>query len=116
MLWGSGTSAMCILIALWGTSLSWAIYPILFILVVTAFGWGGVHLTLVAELAGKELAGRAAGAAGVVVNTGTLVGPILFGYLVDSSGSYQSAWLSSAVWGAVCVVALLFVREERRRI
>ena len=96
--------------------LSWAIYPILVILGVTAFGWGGVSLTLVAELAGKELAGRVTGATGVAVNIGSLVGPILFGYLVDRSGSYQSAWLSSAAWGAVCVVALLFVREERRRI
>jgi len=116
MLWGGLAGAMCMLIALWGTSLSWELYPILIILGVTAIGWGGLHLTLVAELAGTELAGTATGATGVAVNAGTLVGPILFGYLVDVSGSYQLAWLSGVVFAAICVAALFFVREEKRRI
>ena len=107
-------SAVCFLLTLWGTSLSWAIYPVFFILGASAFGWGGVQLTLVAELAGKELAGRAAAAAGVTVNAGALVGPILFGYLVDASGSYRLVWLFSTVFSVICVVTLFFVREERR--
>jgi len=116
MLWGGLAGVMCMLIALWGTSLSWELYPILVILGVTAIGWGGLHLTLVAELAGTELAGTATGATGVAVNAGTLVGPILFGYLVDVSGSYQLAWLSGVVFAVICVAALFFVREEKRRI
>ncbi|MFC2066365.1 MFS transporter [Chloroflexota bacterium] len=116
VLLGGGASAMCIIIPILGTSLSWALYPIILILGVTAFGWGGVLLTLVAELAGKELAGTATGAAGVVITLGATLGPILFGYLIDSSGSYQLAWFSIAVCSALGAIALLAVREERRRI
>jgi len=116
MLWGGITCAMCILITLGGTSLSWALYPILFVLGMTAIGWGGIWLTLVAELAGLELTGRAISIAGVLVMAGSILGPILFGYLVDTSGSYQPAWLSCAVFAAICVIILIFVQEKRRTI
>jgi len=113
MLWGGIACAMCLLIALWGGSLSWALYPILFILGVTAIGWGGIHLTLVAELAGKELAGTATGTVMLITVAGGVIGPWFFGYIVDISGSYQLAWLACAICAAVCVLALLFVREEK---
>ncbi len=125
MLWGGIACAMCVLITLFGASLSWALYSILsalgfallgFALGVGAIGWGGVHLTLVAELAGKELVGTATGVFGVAVMGGAILGPILFGYIVDATGSYQLAWLSCAVFAAICVAALFFVREGRRRI
>lgn len=115
MLWGGIAGAMCLLIALWGPALSWALYPVLFILGVTSIGWGGVHLTLVAELAGKELAGTATGAVSTLTAAGGVIGPVLFGYIVDVSGSYQLAWLACAVCAALCVLALLFVQEERRQ-
>ncbi|MFC1935686.1 MFS transporter [Chloroflexota bacterium] len=116
ILWGGIACAMCILITLWGATLSWALYPILFTLGVTSIGWGGVHLTLVAELAGSELVGTATGVVSVITVVGMILGPILFGYIVDASDSYQLAWLSLTVFAAICVAALLFVREERRRI
>ena len=116
ILWSGISCAICILIALWGTSLAWVLYPILFIFGVTAIGWGGIYLTLVAELAGLELTGRATGITGVFVMAGCMLGPTLFGYLVDISDSYQSAWLSCAVFAAICVIILLFVREEKRTI
>ena len=116
ILWSGITCAMCILITLGGTSLSWALYPILFVLGVAAIGWGGIYLTLIAELAGMELTGRATGITGVFIMAGSILGPILFGYLVDTSGSYQLAWLSGAVFAAICTVVLFFVREERRMI
>jgi MFS family permease len=116
MLWGGIACAMCILITLGGAGLSWALYPSLFVLGVTSIGWGGVHLTLVAELAGRELAGTAVGSVGVVGMAGCLLGPVLFGYIVDVFGSYQLAWLSCAVSAALCVAALFFVREGTTRV
>jgi len=116
MLWAGIASAMCLLIALWGPGLSWALYPILFILGITSIGWGGIHLTLVAELAGKELAGTATGTVMLITAVGGVVGPVLFGYIVDVSGSYRLAWLSFAISAAICVLVLLFVREDRIRI
>ena len=63
----------------------------------------------------RDLAGTATGVTGVVTVAGMVLGPISFGYIVDASGSYQLAWLFCTVCAAVSVVALLFVREERRR-
>jgi len=116
MLWAGIACAMCLLVAFRGSSLSWGLYPILFILGVTAIGWGGLYLTLVGELAGVELAGRIASIVSLIVISGVALGPWLFGYIVDTSNSYQLAWLCCAALSAVCIIALLFVREERRRI
>lgn len=115
MLQSGIASVVCILIALWGVSLSWALFPVLFILGVAATGWGGIHLTLTAELAGTEMAGRATGVVAAVNIVGFILGPILFGYVVDASG-YQWAWLSLAICALLCVAALYFVREERRKL
>ncbi len=116
ILWGGIACAICILVAFFGSVLSWGLYPALFVFGVTAIGFGGLHLTLVAELAGKEIAGTAAGINGVAAMIGNILGPILFGYIVDRSGSYQLAWLLMAIFAAIGVLAMLLVREERRRL
>jgi ACS family hexuronate transporter-like MFS transporter len=116
MLWSAITCLTSMIITLWGESLSWELYPVLFIFGVTAIGWGGIHLTLIAELAGKELAGTVLAVLGAVAYVGCILGPLLFGYIVDISGSYQLAWLTLTVLAAVSAIAIFFVREERRRI
>jgi len=114
LLWAGGASAMCLMIALWGQSLSWALYPVLFILGVTSIGWGGIHLTLLAEMAGKERVGTATGAVLAVTMIGGVLGPIIFGYIVDLTGTYQMAWLAMAASAAISVLAMLFVHENKR--
>lgn len=116
MLWVGVTCLVCLLIALWGRSLSWGVYPVLFIFGVTAIGWGGVYLALVAELTDTRFVGTVTGITGVFAVLGGMVGPILFGYIVDVTGSYRLAWLSGAAFSALCVVLLLFVHEEKRRV
>ena len=80
-----------------------------------AMGWGGLWATLLGELAGKELAGTASAASASANVLGIMVGPVLFGYIVDTQGSYQIAWLFPALLGALSVVFLSLVREHRRR-
>jgi len=116
MLWGGISGVMCLLVAIWGPALSWALYPVLFILGVTSIGWGGLHLTLIGELAGKELVGTASGTVMLITAAGGVIGPILFGYIVDVTNSYQPAWMFCAIMSAICVLSLYFVREDRRRI
>jgi MFS family permease len=95
---------------------SWIIIPLSFILGFTGGGWGGVHLTLVGEFAGRELAGLVAGLAAVVALIGNIIGPPLFGYIIDTTGSYRTGWQLLAGVALVGVVLLLFVREGKRRI
>jgi len=108
--------AMCLLVGLIGSHLSWALYPVLFMLGLAATGFGGVFIALISELGGRQGAGKATGLAITVTMGGSMFGPIVFGHIVDVSASYELAWLSLAFMSAFCVLLLLFVREGRKRI
>ncbi|MEE9399867.1 MAG: MFS transporter, partial [Dehalococcoidales bacterium] len=111
------TFAMCLLLSfLERGSPFWIIGPICFVLGLAAIGWGGLHLTLVGEIAGKELAGIVTGVSTVILVSGHVIGPPTFGYIVDVTGSYEVAWRLLAILAAVAMVLLFFVREERKRI
>ena len=109
-------AAGCLVLGVFGTRLSWLLYPIVFILGVGAIGFGGVYLTLLSELGGRGGAGKAAGLGSTVAVFGSILGPPTFGHIVDVSGSYQIAWLSLALMGVLCVVLLLFVKEQKSKI
>ncbi len=92
----------------------WTLFTILAILGLTAVGWGGLWLTLVGEFAGKEHIGMVVGFSTMIVALGSAIGPSIFGYLVDLSGSYQPAWLLLAIFAAMCGTLIFFVRETKR--
>jgi MFS family permease len=94
----------------------WIIVPVSSILGLVAIGFGGLHLTLVGEIAGRELAGTVIGVSAAISMAGSIIGPPVFGYIVDTTGSYRLAWQLLALLAAVAAVLLLFVREEKRRI
>ena len=110
------TSVMCLLVALFGPNLSWGIYPVFFLFGIGGIGFGGILLTLLAEFGGPHGAGKATGLSTTVVMVGSILGPVVFGHIVDTSGSYKLAWLSSAFMAALCVLLLLFVRERKRKL
>ena len=83
---------------------------------LAAIGWGGLFATLLAELAGTQLAGRASGTGSGILLLGVMIGPLLFGYIVDSTGSYQAAWFTMALSAAICVIFISLVREHKRRV
>ena len=89
----------------------WLVYPCLALLGATAVGWGGLFGTLAGEIGGHANAGFAAGLAAAVVNLGIIVGPPLFGLLVDVSGSYVLSWVAMAVAGGLTTGCFLLVRE-----
>jgi len=116
VLMASTASAMCLLLGLFGSHLSWALYPVLFLLGLGGIGFGGIFLTLMSELGGRYGAGKAAGLGGTIAMAGIVFGPVVFGHIVDTSGSYELAWLSSAFVAALCIVLLIFVKEEKKKI
>jgi len=109
--------AMCLIFAFFEqSSPSWLIILISFILGFVAIGWGGLHLTLVGEFAGRELAGVVTGLSSLVVLSGNIIGPPIFGYIIDTTGSYQIGWQFLAIMAILALALLLFVREGRRKI
>jgi cyanate permease len=104
------------MLGLFGANLSWGIYPVIFVLGVGGIGFGGVYLTLLSELGGRGGAAKAAGFGSTIGVGGSVLGPPVFGYIVDATGSYNAAWLLQAFMAALCVLLLNFVREEKRKI
>jgi sugar phosphate permease len=61
-----------------------------------AFGWVGLYFALVAEIGGPRYAGVLTGLSVVFSWSGVLVGPPLFGLLLDATNSYTWSWLTLA--------------------
>lgn len=82
---------------------------------LSAIGWNGVHMTFIAEVAGRELSATAAAFSLLLTYIGIMVGPPLFGRIVDATGSYALALQALAVLTALAVLILQAVRVERAR-
>ena len=65
-----------------------------------AFGYMGLYLALVAEIGGARYAGLLTGVAVSFAWSGVLVGPPLFGLVLEATGSY------ALPWGLLTVVAI----------
>ena len=55
-------------------------------------GWPGVYNALVTEIVGRTHAATGVGLCLTLTELGTVVGPPLFGFIVDVADSYQIAW------------------------
>jgi sugar phosphate permease len=64
---------------------------------VGAFGWVGLYFALVAEVGGARYAGVLTGVATMFAWSGVLVGPPVFGVLLELTQSYRAPWLALAV-------------------
>jgi MFS transporter, ACS family, aldohexuronate transporter len=73
---------------------------------IGAFGWVGLYLALAAEVGGPRYAGLLTGLAVACAWSGVLVGPTLFGELLEVTGRYRWPWLGAAVTGLAAAIAL----------
>ncbi|HEV8615415.1 MAG TPA: MFS transporter [Methylomirabilota bacterium] len=70
-----------------------------------AFGWVGLYFALVAEIGGAHYAGLLTGLAVAFAWSGVLIGPPIFGVLLETTGGYAAPWLVlSAIALAVAVM------------
>ncbi|HEU5319332.1 MAG TPA: MFS transporter [Methylomirabilota bacterium] len=77
---------------------------------IGVFGWVGLYFALVAEIGGARYAGLLTGVAVSCAWSGVLVGPPLFGLVVEATGGYTAAWLLLA--GIAVTVALALARLQ----
>ena len=90
-----------------GARLPAAVLPALAVaLGIAAFGWVGLYFALVAEIGGARSAGLLTGLAVIFAWGGILIGPPLFGLLVDLTDSYRLAWLALAAAAVTVAVTL----------
>jgi ACS family hexuronate transporter-like MFS transporter len=78
---------------------------------MAAFGWVGLYFTLVAEIGGARYAGLLTGVAVMFSWSGVLVGPPLFGALLQTTTHWTIPWLLLA--GVGLAVALVLPRPAQ---
>jgi sugar phosphate permease len=82
-----------------------ALFLVLFIFGFSAVGWNGVHQAFIGEFSGEKSAGRAIGFCLAIGFLGSLSGPVLFGKIIDATGTYRIAWFSLS---GIMVLAFIF--------
>jgi MFS family permease len=83
-----------------------AIVPLALVAGAGAFGWVGLYFALVAEIGGPRYAGLLTGVAVACAWSGVLVGPPLFGLVVEATGGYAAGWLVLAAIAVSVAIAL----------
>jgi len=76
-----------------------------------AVGWNGVQISFLSELARPGSEGRAVGLGQTIQQPGILVGPFLFGLIVDATGSFRPAWLLLAGFLGLAMLIMSAAQE-----
>lgn len=124
LLFGGRRKVIMVIIAVTATVSSFALalltpdlpHPALWLLLVAAglstIGWNGINMTFVAELAGRQSSGAAAGLNLTGSYLGVLFGPPLFGLLVDATQSYTPAFVAAGCVGLVSIALASSIRPN----
>ncbi len=94
----------------------WAMLGVIVLFGFTAIGWGGMNLILASEFAGKENAGLAVGYSAMISLIGNLVGPPIFGWMADATGTYSLGWWFLTASALFSVILLLLIQESKRKV
>jgi len=86
------------------------VVPLAVVAGAAAFGWVGLYFALVAEIGGARYAGLLTGVAVAFSWSGVLVGPPVFGVVLQATGSYTMPWLMLA--GIAVAVAVTLPRPR----
>lgn len=114
---GCITTLMCSVLGLMpGGAYVWFVFMSVLILGFSAMGHNAVMITFVGESTCRELSGVAVGLLLTMISIGVIIGPPLFGYTVDLTETYSSAWLMLAFSMAAATALLTFFVKETKLI
>lgn len=91
------------------------VVPLVLVAGAGAFGWVGLYFALVAEVGGMRFAGLLTGVGVTFAWSGVLVGPPIFGVVLEATGSYRFPWLLLAACTVAVTVALARLRPLVQR-
>jgi MFS family permease len=113
MLIAAGAAACSFALSLIGPGVPQPLlWGLLIVTGLTAVGWNGINMTFVAELAGRSASATAAGVNLTGSYLGILIGPPLFGLLVDTTGSYVPAFVLAGCLGLVAFGLVSQIRVQ----
>ena len=105
-------ATICLLLAFMTGSLPyWLVAMAIIILGFASIGWNGLFVTLVTELVDETQSATAVGLAMTFTQVGIIIGPPLFGLVIDVTDSYSVAWLllSGMLWASI--ILFKFIKE-----
>ena len=76
-----------------------------------AVGWNGVQISFLTELARPGSEGRAVGLGLMIQQPGIVIGPFLFGLVIDATGSFRPAWLLLGAFLGIAALVTAATRE-----
>ncbi|MBU9363454.1 MFS transporter [Burkholderia multivorans] len=79
-------------------------------------GFGNLGFSVVADTAPKEIVGATGGVFNAIGNIAGIITPVIIGYLLHSSGSFNSALLYVGAHGLVAAFSYLFIVGKIRRL
>jgi MFS transporter, ACS family, hexuronate transporter len=110
---GTFAAGMALVFASLGSQLPMSVLALIaFLYGATAVGWNGVYSARAAEAVGRKHAGTGLGLIMTLTEGGTVLGPPMFGLMVDSTGAFGPAWL---VLGCISAAGALFAMGSARR-
>lgn len=86
---------------------------LIFLFGFAAIGWNGLYVAFVSEVVGVDVSGTAIGIGITLTQVGILGFPPLFGFIVDTTGSYGPGWLLLSAVTLVGLLGLSLVNEKR---
>ena len=105
---GAVGAAIFLVYAVWPATSAGLAGLLAFATGVGAYGWVGIFFVISVEAGGRDQAGLLSGVAFASIVLGLLVGPPIFGLLLEGFDSYAVAWAVFAVLsGLVAIISLL---------
>lgn len=115
---GAVGAGIFVLYGLWPVSTPLAAGVLAFAAGIGAYGWVGIFFVIGAEIGGPRQAGLLSGVAFASIVAGLLVGPSVFGLLLEGYDSYTAPWVAFASLSALVTVTMLVaggaIDRERR--
>ncbi len=90
----------------------WLVWMIVSLVGTGSLGFSGTSILLRAELAGEKLAATSTGAGMAISGLSIFLGIPLFGFIVDFTQSYKTAWLLLAGLSLAATLLLKLIEEE----
>jgi len=92
----------------------WLLFIISAFLGVALMGWNSLAIVLVAEIAGNELVGSVMGVLFAIAWGGMVIGPPIFGAIIDMNG-YNSGWIMLSILLAISCFGLAIIRKLQKK-
>ena len=112
-----GASASLLLAVFACVQRDWAVFAIVAAvsLGLTIGSYAAIVQTMVVEAVPPAQAGAASGYYLFLISLGSMLGPMLFGMLVDFTGGYNAGWIFLAIIGALATSVLLLGFSDHRQ-